>query len=79
MTKLPIGTKVRVDGPANQPPYEQIEDEGIILDNQDKYLVQLIKGRENLMFRRMHLTPLEPVPKTTRKTKIQQPFDPFDL
>ena len=58
MTKIEIGTRVKVDGQANQYPFERIVDEGIVLDNAKGYLVQLKKGRENLIFKRYDLTPI---------------------
>jgi len=65
MKKIPIGTLVEVDGPANQYPYERIVDTGIVLDNARGYLVQLTQHRENLIFRRKDLTPFEPSAITT--------------
>lgn len=58
MKKIPIGTKVFVDGPANQWPFERIVDDGVILDNRKGYLVKLKTLRENLMFHRCDLTVL---------------------
>ena len=85
MKKLPIGLAVHVQGHANQFPHEEINDQGIILDNTRGYLVQLKHGRENLIFKRRELTPLEPLdtkPRTAlpkRKKDKVHPFDPFDL
>lgn len=56
MMKIAIGTKVHVDGQANQWPFERIVDDGIILDNTKGYLVQLKQHRENLIFKRKDLT-----------------------
>ena len=56
MKKIPIGTKVHVDGQANQYPFERIVDDGIVLDNIKGYLVALNQHRENLIFKRKDLT-----------------------
>lgn len=56
MKKIPIGTPVKVDGPANQWPFERIADKGIILDNSKGYLVQLKNSAENLIFKRRDLS-----------------------
>ena len=58
MTKIEIGTRVKVDGKANQPPFERIVDEGEVLDNTKGYLVKLKKDRENLIFKRSELMPI---------------------
>lgn len=56
MKKIPVGTPVKVDGQANQWPFERIVDNGIILDNTKGYLVKLERNRENLIFKRNELT-----------------------
>jgi hypothetical protein len=56
MKKIPIGTAVHVDGPANQHPFERVVDDGIVLDNTKGYLVQLKQHRENLIFKRRDLS-----------------------
>jgi hypothetical protein len=57
-SKLSVGSIVHVDGPANQPPFERIVDEGVILswERQHGYLVQLHRHKENLLFRRQDLS-----------------------
>jgi hypothetical protein len=56
MKKIPIGAAVKVDGPANQWPFERIVDVGIIIDNTKGYLVKLWRNRENLIFKRRDLS-----------------------
>jgi hypothetical protein len=56
MKKIPIGATVKVDGPANQWPFERIVDAGIVVDNTKGYLVTLRAKRENLIFKRRDLT-----------------------
>ena len=56
MKKIPIGATVKVDGPANQWPFERIVDGGIVVDNTRGYLVTLRQHRENLIFKRRDLT-----------------------
>lgn len=57
MRILPNDTKVSVSGPANQWPFERICDTGVILGHTKRgYLVRLIRGRENLIFKRRDLT-----------------------
>ena len=58
MKKLPIGQRVHVDGPANQWPFERVVGDGIIIDNAKGYLVQLIRNREILIFKRRDLSPI---------------------
>lgn len=66
MKKIPIGASVKVDGPANQYPFERIVDTGIVLDNARGYLVKLQTHRSNWIFRRKDLTPQsKPVTLTT--------------
>ena len=64
MKRIPIKTRVHVNGAANQWPFERIVDTGIILDNcnsaRSGYLVQLLEHRENLIFRRRDLVPIAP-------------------
>lgn len=56
MKKIPIGARVKVDGPANQWPFERIVDAGIVVDNAKGYLITLRQHRENLIFKRRDLT-----------------------
>jgi hypothetical protein len=79
MKKLPIGLAVHVFGHANQAPFEEISDDGIIIDNTKGYLVQLTKGRENLIFKRKELIPKEPIASDKPKKEKLRPYDPFDL
>ena len=87
--RIPIGAVVTVAGPANQPPFELVQDTGIILDNQNGYLVQLHKGRENQIFRRKDLiydpelykdaAESSQLPTQKKAKKQPQPYDPFNL
>lgn len=58
MKKLRIGEWVKVDGPANQWPFERIVDVGEVIDQcrHGGYIVKLEVHRENLFFRRRDLT-----------------------
>jgi hypothetical protein len=62
MNKIPVGTLVKVDGPANQYRFERIVDEGIVIDNNSmgcrnaRYLVSLSEHRETLRFPRTSLS-----------------------
>ena len=57
MQRLPLQATVRVDGPANQYPFERIVDDETIIgyDARQGYLVVLKRHRENLYFRRRDL------------------------
>ena len=58
MKKIPVGTKVKVDGGANQWPFERLVDTGTVIAQHPHggYLVKLDQHRENLFFLRRDLT-----------------------
>lgn len=57
--KWAIGNRVHVDSEADQPPYERIADEGVILEaTRRRLLLQIEKGRENLWFPKKDCHPI---------------------